>query len=173
MGNWEESKFGIIFLTLVWTQIIVPRASMGVADFEFATLCTEARGSADYLMIARAFHTVIVRNVPKFNRDLLPELRRFITMVPKLSNSLHRFQSLHSHTFPIYQIDVFDYHLVKVILSSHSPLPALVDTDGMGTMDEAFAFNRTISRLQQMQSKVWLPSFFSCHLLPVLIPTSL
>ena len=42
----------------------VPKALKGVAVFSFKRLCGEARGAADYLAIARAFHTVILVGIP-------------------------------------------------------------------------------------------------------------
>eukprot|EP00300_Choanocystis_sp_HF-7_P000479 c10382_g1_i2.p1 GENE.c10382_g1_i2~~c10382_g1_i2.p1 ORF type:complete len:355 (+),score=90.52 c10382_g1_i2:543-1607(+) len=110
--------------------IHVPRASIGVANFEFHYLCGHARGSADYLAIARAFHTVIVRNIPRLSLDRLPEVRRFITL-----------------------IDVLYDCRVKLICSAEAPPFDLFRVDS--NHDESFAFHRTASRLQDMQSEAY------------------
>lgn len=47
----------------------VPKALKGVAVFSFKRLCGEARGAADYLAVARRFHTVILVGVPAGARE--------------------------------------------------------------------------------------------------------
>ena len=44
----------------------VPKSLKGVAVFSFKRLCGEARGAADYLAIARRFHTVILVGIPRW-----------------------------------------------------------------------------------------------------------
>ena len=47
----------------------VPKSLKGVAVFSFKRLCGEARGAADYLAIARRFHTVIIVGIPMMTRE--------------------------------------------------------------------------------------------------------
>ena len=42
----------------------VPKSLKGVAVFSFKRLCGEPRGAADYLAIARRYHTVIIVGIP-------------------------------------------------------------------------------------------------------------
>ncbi len=61
--------------------IPVRRQSADVAWFDFAALCGGPRGTADYVEIARDFHTVFVSGVPVFDATLENEARRFIALV--------------------------------------------------------------------------------------------
>ena len=56
----------------------VPKALKGVAVFSFKRLCGEARGSADYLAIARRYHTVILVGVPILTPENRNEAARFV-----------------------------------------------------------------------------------------------
>jgi cell division protein ZapE len=56
----------------------VPKSLKGVAVFSFKRLCAEARGAADYLAIARNYHTVILVGVPRLGPDQRNEAARFV-----------------------------------------------------------------------------------------------
>ena len=62
----------------------VKQTAAGVASFEFAELCSTAAGAADFLAIARAFHTVIIHHIPRLTPERLPEVRRLITLIDVL-----------------------------------------------------------------------------------------
>ena len=62
----------------------VPKSLKGVAVFSFKRLCGEARGAADYLAIARHFHTVILVGIPKMTREQRNEAARFVTLIDQL-----------------------------------------------------------------------------------------
>jgi cell division protein ZapE len=106
----------------------VPKALKGVAVFSFKRLCGEARGAADYLAIARTFHTVIVVGIPL----LRPEKR----------NEAARFKVL---------IDTLYEHGVK-LLATAAAEPENLYAAG----DDLFEFERTISRLMEMRSADYL-----------------
>ena len=57
----------------------MPKALKGVAVFSFKRLCGEARGAADYLAIARRYHTVILVGVPVLGPDNRNEAARFVS----------------------------------------------------------------------------------------------
>ena len=106
----------------------VPKSLKGVAVFSFKRLCGEARGAADYLAIARRFHTVILVGVPIMSREMRNEAARFVTL-----------------------IDQFYEHRVKLL--------AAADADPAGLYpagDGNFEFQRTVSRLEEMQSADYL-----------------
>jgi len=65
-------------------DLTVHRAAKGVAFFSFAELCERPLGAADYLEIARRFHTVIVDGIPVFDADRRNESRRFMTFIDSL-----------------------------------------------------------------------------------------
>ena len=46
-------------------KFYIPQCYGGIAAFDFADLCVKPLGAADYLTIARRFHTVFIRNIPK------------------------------------------------------------------------------------------------------------
>ncbi len=106
----------------------VPRAFKGVAVFSFARLCREARGATDYLAIARHYHTVIIVGIPLMGPENRNEAARFVTL-----------------------IDTLYEHRVKLIAAA-AAAPAALYTQG----DGAFEFQRTVSRLIEMQSADYL-----------------
>jgi len=102
----------------------VPKALKGVAVFSFKRLCGENRGASDYLAIAREFHSVIVVGIPQMG----PEMRNEAIRFTKLVDALYELR-------------------VKLFVTADAEPEALyVSGDG------AFEFDRTVSRLKEMQS---------------------
>ena len=62
----------------------MPKALKGVAVFSFKRLCGEARGAADYLAIARRYHTVILVGVPVLGPENRNEAARFVALIDAL-----------------------------------------------------------------------------------------
>ena len=62
----------------------VPKSLKGVAVFSFKRLCGEPRGAADYLAIARRYHTVIIVGIPVMTREMRNEAARFVTLIDAL-----------------------------------------------------------------------------------------
>ena len=106
----------------------VPKSLKGVAVFSFKKLCGEARGAADYLAIARRFHTVILVGIPKLGPDMRNEAARFVAL-----------------------IDALYEHKVKLLAAADAE-PAQLYEAG----DGRFEFERTISRLEEMRSEDYL-----------------
>lgn len=100
----------------------------GVLWMDFPALCQGPRGTADYSEIARCFHTVLLSGVPRLDRDLEDETRRFVNLV-----------------------DEFYDRGVKLILSAAEPLECLYQGERL-----QFEFRRTESRLREMQSHQYL-----------------
>lgn len=96
--------------------------------FDFAVLCDGPRSQQDYLEIASCFDTVIVSNIPIFDPSLENQARRFINL-----------------------IDVFYDRGVKLILSAAAAPTQLYQGEKL-----AFEFQRTASRLLEMQSQEYL-----------------
>lgn len=111
----------------------VPKSLKGVGVFSFKKLCGEARGAADYLAIARNFHTVIVVAIPRLGAELRNETSRFITL-----------------------IDALYEHKVKLIATADAEPSDLYDWSGKGDDEGRFMFDRTVSRLMEMQSLDYL-----------------
>jgi cell division protein ZapE len=106
----------------------VPKSLKGVAVFSFKRLCGEARGASDYLAIARHYHTVIIVGIP--------------VLTPEKRNEAARFKTL---------IDAFYENKVKLLATADAEPPALYPAG-----DGAFEFERTVSRLMEMQSAEYL-----------------
>lgn len=110
-------------------EIRIPKAAGGVAEMEFRELCSLPTGAADFLAMSRAFHTIIVKDIPYLSMERLPEVRRLITL-----------------------IDVLYDHRVKLLCSAAAEPFKLFRADKGASQDEAFAFDRTASRLTDMMS---------------------
>ena len=106
----------------------VPKALKGVAVFSFKRLCGEPRGAADYLAIARRYHTVIIVGIPRLGPEKRNEAARFVTLIDAL------------------------YENKVKLLAAADASPAELYTAG----DGAFEFERTVSRLMEMQSADYL-----------------
>ncbi len=102
----------------------------GVVWFDFAELCDGPRGHSDYIEIARCYHTVLLSNVPRFMPGQEDIVRRFIGLV-----------------------DEFYDRQVKLIISAAVPMEQLYSQGNL-----MFEFQRTLSRLQEMQSHQYLAS---------------
>jgi cell division protein ZapE len=106
----------------------VPKSLKGVAVFSFRRLCGEPRGAADYLAIARRYHTIILVGIPVMGSDKRNEAARFVTL-----------------------IDALYEHKVKLLAAADAPPSELYEKG-----DGAFEFERTASRLIEMQSEEYL-----------------
>jgi cell division protein ZapE len=106
----------------------VPKSLKGIGVFSFKRLCGEARGAPDYLAIARAYHTVILVGIPRMGPENRNEAARFVTL-----------------------IDALYEHKVKLLVTADAEPEALYHAG-----DGRFEFDRTISRLQEMQSADYL-----------------
>ena len=104
--------------------------SEGLVWFDFEELCGGPRSAADYIEIARQYHTVLISDVPMMRENSDDKARRFITLV-----------------------DEFYDHAVKLVLSAATDLPDLYQ----GT-ELQFPFARTRSRLLEMQTRDYLGS---------------
>lgn len=106
----------------------VPKALKGVAVFSFKRLCGSPRGAADYLALARHYHTVIIVGVPVMGPEERNEAARFVTLVDAL------------------------YEQKVKLLAAADAWPEGLYVAGTG----AFEFERTASRLREMMSADFL-----------------
>ncbi|XP_010009884.1 PREDICTED: lactation elevated protein 1, partial [Nestor notabilis] len=138
-------------------ELRLNKACGTIADFTFEELCDRPLGASDYLEISKHFDTVFVRDIPLLTMAKRTQARRFITL-----------------------IDTFYEHKVRIICSAVTPLQSLflVEHDSaevennrvlMDDLDlsqdsakglsiftgeeEIFAFQRTLSRLTEMQTE--------------------
>lgn len=113
--------------------IHAPRVVGGMARFTFAELCEAPRSAGDFMAIANRFHTLFIEDVPVLTRARRESLRRFINL-----------------------IDVLYDQSVRLVISAAADPRALFDNTGGGAEQEAFAFDRTASRLYEMRSASYL-----------------
>uniref|UniRef100_A0A8D0GRA3 AFG1 like ATPase n=1 Tax=Sphenodon punctatus TaxID=8508 RepID=A0A8D0GRA3_SPHPU len=138
-------------------ELRLNKACGTIADFTFEELCDRPLGASDYLEISKNFDTVIVRNIPLLTMAKRTQARRFITL-----------------------IDTFYDHKVRIICSAVTPLQSLflqeypdsgleesrilmddlglsqISAQGLSMFtgeEEIFAFQRTVSRLTEMQTE--------------------
>jgi cell division protein ZapE len=108
----------------------VPFAGNGAARFDFADLCRQPLGAADFVQIAQNFHTVVIEDIPVMSPAQRNEAKRFILLIDALYDNA-----------------------VKLVASAAVEREDIYD--GEGTI-EAAEFRRTISRLLEMGSTEYL-----------------
>jgi cell division protein ZapE len=119
-------------------MIRIRRHARGVAWFDFRELCEGPRGKADYIELARRYHTVLLSDVPRFKGGDADKLRRFVWLV-----------------------DEFYDRRVKLILSAAVPPTELVvsgeeEDDRFQANLNASLNERLVSRLTEMQTRDYL-----------------
>jgi len=103
----------------------VPRTARGAAMFGFEELCSRPLGAADFIAIAECFATILIDRVPQLAPERRNETARFMTLIDALYEAK-----------------------TKLIMAAAAPPEQLCPTG-----DQAFAFQRTASRLVEMQSE--------------------
>ncbi|XP_035535022.1 lactation elevated protein 1 homolog B [Morone saxatilis] len=151
----QKSVTGPRLLTVLGRDVTLEKTCGSIADCTFDELCGRPLGASDYLEMAQLFDTVFIRHVPMLTLTLKDQARRFTTL-----------------------IDNFYDKKVRVVLLAAAPLDRLfVHSGGEDERDrqllddlglsgkaaeqltlftaeeEIFAFQRTISRLMEMQTE--------------------
>lgn len=108
-------------------DVVLPEFSNGVGRATFYALCGTALGAADYLAIAGAVRVLILEKVPCLSRDNFNEAKRFVTLIDAL------------------------YEAGVTLICSAADAPERLYLEGEGV----FEFERTASRLREMQSADW------------------
>lgn len=131
---WEAMTHGAptagTTLTVKGRQVVVPAAAGAAARFSFADLCEKPLGARDYLAIAGRFSTLFIDHVPVLGEGRRNEAKRFILLIDTL----------------------YDHHLRLVVSAAAQPPQLYTAKRG----NEVFEFERTASRLIEMQSRDWL-----------------
>jgi cell division protein ZapE len=115
-------------LTVMGHHLVVPLSSNGVARFDFEALCGQPLGAGDYLALSTHYHALVLDGIPRLSPDNYDRARRFIVLVDALYD-----------------------HRVKLVASAEA-WPDQLYQRGEG----ARAFERTASRLEEMQSQGYL-----------------
>lgn len=107
--------------------IELPRFSNGVGRASFWELCSRPLGPADYLAIANAVRVLILEDIPQLSSSNYNEAKRFVTLIDAL------------------------YEAKVRLICSAADVPERLYAEGTG----AFEFERTASRLREMQGAEW------------------
>ncbi len=127
---WQElagGKGAPLELEVKGRKLPLPAFRNGVARAGFHELCGRPLGPADYLAIADNVRVLLLENIPRLGRSNFNEARRFVTLIDALYEAR-----------------------VRLVASAAAP-PHLLYVEG----DGAFEFERTASRLVEMQGADW------------------
>ncbi|WP_224816527.1 cell division protein ZapE [Hasllibacter sp. MH4015] len=130
---WRDLTGGkeeVLTLEVKGRDVVIPRFWAGQARVPFETLCGQPLGPADYLALVGAVKLLVLEDIPRMNRDRANEAKRFVTLIDTL----------------------YEGH-VRLVASAEAAPEALY-TEGTG----AFEFERTASRLREMQGADWAAS---------------
>ena len=108
-------------------QVVLPGYHNGVGRVRFFDLCGQPLGAADYLAVAEAVRVLLLEDVPQLGRSNFNEAKRFVTLIDALYEARVR------------------------LICSAAARPEMLYLEGEGT----FEFERTASRLREMQSEEW------------------
>lgn len=113
--------------------IKIEQSAKGIARFTFAQLCEQPHGAEDYLKITQKFHTIFLEGVPKLGYDRRNEAKRLMILIDALYEAGTR-----------------------LIITADAPPDKLYRGH-----DHGFEFQRTVSRLLEMQSTEYLANEFN------------
>ncbi len=108
-------------------EVVLPAARNGVARASFHDLCGNPLGPADFLAIAGAVRVLMIDDIPRLSRHNFNEAKRFVTLVDAL------------------------YEAKVRLVASAAAEAEMLYVEGEGT----FEFERTASRLREMQAEDW------------------
>ncbi|KAM3308525.1 AFG1-like ATPase isoform X2 [Capsicum chacoense] len=161
----------------------VPESCNGVARFTFEYLCGRPLGAADYIAVAKNYHTVFISDIPIMSMRIRDKARRFITLIDELYN--HHcclycsaetsvedlFQGTEEGT--LFDLESFQFEteiegtklrrdvLAKGNVSSGGAPSGI--TSMLSGQEEMFAFRRAVSRLIEMQTPLYLEAVQHLH----------
>ncbi|KAG0485766.1 hypothetical protein HPP92_009845 [Vanilla planifolia] len=161
----------------------VPESCCGVARFNFEYLCGRPTGAADYIAIARSYHSVFISDIPVMSMRIRDKARRFITLIDELynhhcclfclaSSSVEDlFQGTDEGT--LFDLESFQFEtetedgkLRRDVLAvgnvGSGPAPAGI-VSLLSGQEEMFAFRRAVSRLIEMQKPLYIEGVSTFH----------
>ncbi len=127
---WNDLTGGIgeeLTLRVKGRDVIIPQFRNGVARADFHALCGRPLGAADYLALADASRVLLLDDIPALGRSNFNEAKRFVTLIDAL------------------------YEAKVRLICSAAASPEMLYLEGEGT----FEFERTASRLREMQAEGW------------------
>lgn len=127
---WKDLSGGAaseLVLPVKGRAVVLPEFRNGVARVRFYDLCGKPLGAADYLAIAEAVKVLVLEDIPRLSRSNFNEAKRFVTLIDAL------------------------YEAKVRLICSAAAEPEMLYVEGEGT----FEFERTASRLREMQAADW------------------
>ncbi|XP_024313836.1 AFG1-like ATPase isoform X2 [Brachypodium distachyon] len=154
----------------------IPQSCNGVARFDFEYLCGRPVGAADYIAIARNYHTIFISDIPAMSMKIRDKARRFITLIDEMYNHHCRLICLAVSSIddlfqgteegPLFDLESFQFETeaegtkLRRDVSAEGNVGVGPSTTGLVSMlsgqEEMFAFRRAISRLIEMQTPLYL-----------------
>lgn len=126
-GMTDGDQIAPLVLDVKGRQVTLPAHDDGVARASFADLCAHALGPADYLAMADAVSVMFIDQIPQLDQTAFNEAKRFVTLIDAL------------------------YEAKTRVIASAATQPEQL----YGTGEGAFEFERTASRLREMQDANW------------------
>ncbi|PSC70423.1 lactation elevated 1 isoform X1 [Micractinium conductrix] len=165
-------------------QLRVERAAGGAAWCSFEELCARPLGAADYMALARSFHTIFLGGIPSFSMQVRDQARRFITLIDELYNHRTRlvcsaatapdqlFAGAGTGEEPIIDLESLQFEtavegsrLRRNLMADGSVAPVAASATAaaaaartLGGEEERLAFARAVSRLYEMQTPLYIGS---------------
>ncbi|XP_061114468.1 AFG1 like ATPase a isoform X2 [Conger conger] len=141
-------------------KLILSKACGTIADCTFEELCDQPLGASDYLEISRLFDTVFIRYIPLLTLNKKTQARRFITLIDTLYDHKVRVvilaETLLEHIF-VHDENANDDEHHRILMDDLGLCGE--SASGLSIFsgeEEIFAFQRTVSRLSEMQTeKYW------------------
>ncbi|MEM7319810.1 MAG: cell division protein ZapE, partial [Pseudomonadota bacterium] len=118
---------GPLELRVKGRDVTLPAFRNGIARASFYDLCGRMLGPSDYLAVADAVKVLVLEDIPQLSRNNFNEAKRFVTLIDAL------------------------YEAQVRLICSAAAEPEMLYVEGEGT----FEFERTASRLREMQDKDW------------------
>ncbi|MCF6444449.1 cell division protein ZapE [Nereida sp. MMG025] len=116
-----------LMLRVKGRDVVIPAFHNGVARASFYDLCGKPLGAADYLALAETVKVLVLEDIPSLGRSNFNEAKRFVTLIDALYEAQIR------------------------LICSAAASPEMLYLEGEGT----FEFERTASRLREMQAEDW------------------
>ena len=125
--DFTDGKSEPLILKVKGREVEIPGYHNGVARATFYDLCGKMLGAADYLALAEAVNVLVLENIPTLSRNNFNEAKRFVTLIDAL------------------------YEAKVRLICSAAAQPEVLYIEGEGV----FEFERTASRLREMQAADW------------------
>lgn len=126
-ADFGGAKSSPLVLRVNARDVEIPHFQNGVARARFYDLCGKPLGPADYLALADAARVLVLEDIPRLGRSNFNEAKRFVTLIDAL------------------------YEAKVRLIASAAAEPEMLYVEGEGT----FEFERTASRLREMQAHDW------------------